>query len=198
MAVAQGGVFLDGDQIHGAHAGHAVTQFGDLADEGRPISGLHRSEIFGGRFAATGDGLRGWTGAFLISLLEVVEAGDAFGFAVGEPELQTPVDLGDVELMVGLDLLDDETALRRLLGERDFESFEVGVGDTQAVAVDGKHAVFGFDGRVGLVEGAAQFVESGIGGLDLASEASGSLPGGGGLSLEFTDELLVLLGFDAP
>jgi hypothetical protein len=112
VAVAQGGVFLDGDEVDGTHAGHAVTQVGDLAHERRPVGGLHRGEVLGGRFAATGDGLRRRTGALLVGLFEVIEAGDAFGFAVGKPELEAPVDVGDVELMVGPDLLDDEAALR--------------------------------------------------------------------------------------
>ena len=111
MAVTQGGILLDGDKVHGAHAGHAVAQFSDLADEGRPIGGLHRGEVFGGRFASADNGLRGRAGAFFIGLLEVVEAGNTFRFAVGEPELQAPVDFGDIELMVGLHLLDDEAAL---------------------------------------------------------------------------------------
>ncbi len=77
-----------------------------------------------------------------------------------------------------------------------FEALESGVGDAQAITVDGKHAVFGFDSRVGLIEGTAQRGESGVGSLDLTSEAGRSLPSGGGLSLELADEFLVLLGFD--
>ena len=129
MTVAQGGIFLDGDEIHGAHASHAVAEFGNLADKRRPVGGLHRGEVFGGGFATADDGLRGRARAFFVGLFEVIEAGNTLGFAVGKPELQTPVHLGDIELMVGLDLLDDEAALGGLLGERDFEAFEAGIRD---------------------------------------------------------------------
>jgi hypothetical protein len=87
--------------------------------------------------------------------------------------------------VVGLDLLDEETALGGLLGQRDLEGSQAGVGDAQLVAVDAQDAILGFDGGVG----GGEFLRARSRArrrpkLDLPGEAERGLLRGGGQRAE--------------